>query len=214
MPAAQQLGELQERPPQVLGGVAVVVEVDLDLAVPGAAEPGQGVEVLGLVLVDRVEERVPRRAAVAVAEPAEEPGELGPQASTLPRATPGRRPPTRARSGRRCRAGRAGPRRGRAARPAGREETIVQAAAFQGPPAGQPDDQGRRQRSGRVPPSGQRTAPPASPTRAVRCQAAFWPPDSQRQKPTSSAAFMLVNIAAAVAATGSAGRHERQQRGS
>ena len=71
--AGEQFLEAEQRGAEVVGGVVVVVQVDLDLAEAGAAEVGQGVEVFRLVLLDGVEERVARRPAVGVAEAAELP---------------------------------------------------------------------------------------------------------------------------------------------
>ena len=68
MTGSEAIAGFQQRPPEVLGGVVVVVQMDLDLTVARAAEPGQGVEVLGIVLLDGVEERVARRPSIAVAK--------------------------------------------------------------------------------------------------------------------------------------------------
>ena len=54
-----------------VGGVAVVVEVDFDFPEAVAAELRQAVEVLGGVVLRRVEEGVAGRASVAVAEASE-----------------------------------------------------------------------------------------------------------------------------------------------
>ena len=59
---------------EVLGRVVIMVQVQLDLAEAGPAEFGQGVEMLGIVLLDREEERVAGRPPIAVAKAAESRG--------------------------------------------------------------------------------------------------------------------------------------------
>ena len=72
---------LEEVAAQGGGGVAVVVEVDLDLADALPGEAGEGLEPVGLVLLAGEEERVARAAAVGVAELGGEPRILlGPEA--------------------------------------------------------------------------------------------------------------------------------------
>jgi hypothetical protein len=58
---------------EVLGRVVIMVQVQvqLNLAEAGPAEFGQGVEMLGIVLLDREEERVAGRPPLAVAKAAE-----------------------------------------------------------------------------------------------------------------------------------------------
>ena len=64
MTAAPELsGELEERLAQPVGGVAVVVQVYLHLATAGADEAGKAFEVLGVVLLRRIQEGVPRRGS-------------------------------------------------------------------------------------------------------------------------------------------------------
>ena len=54
-------------------GVVVVVQVDLHLHEPARTQAGQLIHMLRLVLIDGIEERMPRRAPVAVAEALEPP---------------------------------------------------------------------------------------------------------------------------------------------
>ena len=60
-----------ERGTQILGGVAIVVQVDLDLAISLATEGGQGIQVVGIIGFDRIEKRMPRWPSIAVAKFAE-----------------------------------------------------------------------------------------------------------------------------------------------
>jgi hypothetical protein len=69
----QDVGELSQGGAQVVGGVVVVMQVDLDLAEALAAQVRQRVEVFGLVLLGGIEEGMAGRPAVAVAEDAELP---------------------------------------------------------------------------------------------------------------------------------------------
>ena len=55
--------------PEVLAGVVVVVQMQLDLAESGPAELGQRIEVLPIIFFDREEKCVTRRPAVGVPEP-------------------------------------------------------------------------------------------------------------------------------------------------
>ena len=71
MTLRQQLGEASQRNAKVVGRVVVVMQMHFDFTEAGAAETGKGVEILGLVLFDRIKERVTRRPAVAVVEAAE-----------------------------------------------------------------------------------------------------------------------------------------------
>ena len=71
MTGSEEIPGFQQRLPEVFGGVIVVVQVDLDLAISRTTEPGQGVDKLRIVVLDRVEKRVPRRPPVAVAETTE-----------------------------------------------------------------------------------------------------------------------------------------------
>src|SRR5262249_5118776 len=81
---------------QPLRRVAVVVHVDLDLAVARPTELHETVHVLGPVLVVREEERVPRRPPVGVAVPLAQPGiPLPPAPDTCPLAVEGGTSPAR-----------------------------------------------------------------------------------------------------------------------
>ena len=80
---------LQQGGTEILGGVVVVVQLQLDLAVSGPTKIRQGIDVLGVVFLDRIEVRVARRAAVAVAKPAEP---LGIVCGPTARPGRGRRP--------------------------------------------------------------------------------------------------------------------------
>jgi hypothetical protein len=71
VPMGEQLLVIRVQPAQFLGRLAVVVQVDLDLAESLTAKPGKVVEMLGLILLKGVEKRVPRRPAVAVVQIAE-----------------------------------------------------------------------------------------------------------------------------------------------
>jgi hypothetical protein len=57
---------------QVLGGVVVMMKVNLHFTVSCAAELGQGIHVFGLIFIDRKKERVPRWPTVVIPEVAEE----------------------------------------------------------------------------------------------------------------------------------------------
>ena len=76
VPVRQGFLEGEQLPAQVIGRVAVVVQMDLDLAIAGAAQLGQAFEVFRLVLFDGKEEGVARRPAIAIAETAELPRKL------------------------------------------------------------------------------------------------------------------------------------------
>src|SRR5271157_278825 len=67
MTGSQAIAGFEQRPPEVLGRVVVMVQVDLNLAVARAAKPGQRLDKLRFVLLDRIEEGVPGSSPVAVA---------------------------------------------------------------------------------------------------------------------------------------------------
>jgi hypothetical protein len=76
----------QELAAQLLRAGVVVVQVDLDFAVASAAQLGQGFQVLRPILLHGVEKGVPRRTAITIPEPAEQPGiVLNPAANACPR---------------------------------------------------------------------------------------------------------------------------------
>ena len=86
-------------------GVAVVVEVELDLAEAGARELRELIEEVRAVLLAGEEPAVARRAAVAVAELAERGVALGPRVDARACRRRRERCPTAARSDRRARTG-------------------------------------------------------------------------------------------------------------
>jgi len=69
VPAVEYVGEFVQLGTQPRGGVAVVVQVHLDVGQPAARELGQHVDALRVVLLLRVEKGVTRRAAAVVANP-------------------------------------------------------------------------------------------------------------------------------------------------
>ena len=74
--ANERLLETGKRSAQSLGRVVLVVQMDLHLAKARTAKPGQRVEILFLVFLDRKEEGVTRRPTVRIAKLPELPREL------------------------------------------------------------------------------------------------------------------------------------------
>jgi hypothetical protein len=64
----------QKRFAEVVRCVVIVMQVDFNLAISLPAQIGEPFDVLWLVLVDRKEERVPRRSAVTVTQAIEQLG--------------------------------------------------------------------------------------------------------------------------------------------
>src|SRR5207253_2061605 len=85
VPFDQKIAEADQSVAQVSRRVVMVMQVDLDFAVPQPRQFRQIVEILRLVFFDRKEKRVPRRTAVAVAEAAELPRKL---VQPMPHAPP------------------------------------------------------------------------------------------------------------------------------
>ncbi len=71
VPLGQEVLEGQQLVAQSFGGVAVVVQMNLDFAETGATQLGHTVHVFGFVFILRDEETMARRASIAVAEIAE-----------------------------------------------------------------------------------------------------------------------------------------------
>ena len=71
VPMGEPCGPMPQRGLEVVGGVVVVVEVEFDLAVALSTQARECADVLLPVLIDGVEERVPRAATVAVAKAGE-----------------------------------------------------------------------------------------------------------------------------------------------
>ena len=161
VPVGEHVAEPDQLVAEPVGRVVVVVQVDLHLAEPGPAQLGQGVEVLGLVLLLGVEERVPRAAGRRRRG-------SGRTAWGTPRPTGRRgRRPAPGRPGRAsARSGRLRTTAGGSARPAGaagggRGGAGSPAATGQGPASGLPDGPPPPE-AGRPQPDGQRDQHAAS----------------------------------------------------
>jgi len=64
--------KLKKQAAEILRRIVIVVKMDLDFTKPCVAELGQGIEISGLVLFFRKEERVLGWAAIGIAEVPEE----------------------------------------------------------------------------------------------------------------------------------------------
>jgi len=89
MAAGERLLERQQLAAQVVGRVAVVMQMNFHLAETGPAQLREPIEIIRLIFLDRKEERIARRPAVAVAEATELQGEFS-DPSFDARQAPGR----------------------------------------------------------------------------------------------------------------------------